>query len=54
MQADAIVFRNVIGQATTLAYLDTFLYLAVASGIMFLLAFALRKNQPGRRRIVAE
>ncbi len=53
-QAHAIIFRNVIAQATTLAYLDTFLYLAVASGIMFFLAFALRKNQPGVRRIVAE
>jgi DHA2 family multidrug resistance protein len=54
MQANAIVFRNVIGQATTLAYLDTFLYLAIASAIMFLLAFALKKNQPGVRRIIAE
>jgi DHA2 family multidrug resistance protein len=54
MQANAIVFRNVTNQATTLAYLDTFLYLAVASAIMFLLAFALKKNQPGARRIVAE
>jgi DHA2 family multidrug resistance protein len=53
-QAHAIIFRNVIAQATTLAYLDTFLYLAVASAIMFFLAFALRKNQPGVRRIVAE
>jgi DHA2 family multidrug resistance protein len=54
VQANAIIFRNVIAQATTLAYLDTFLYLAVASGIMFFLAFALRKNQPGVRRITAE
>jgi MFS transporter, DHA2 family, multidrug resistance protein len=54
VQAHAIIFRNVIAQATTLAYLDTFLYLAVASGIMFFLAFALRKNQPGVRRITAE
>jgi MFS transporter, DHA2 family, multidrug resistance protein len=53
-QAYAIVFRNVISQATTLAYLDTFLYLAVGSAIMFVLAFGLRKNQPGVRRIVAE
>jgi MFS transporter, DHA2 family, multidrug resistance protein len=53
-QAHAIIFRNVIAQATTLAYLDTFVYLAVASAIMFFLAFALRKNQPGVRRVVAE
>ena len=53
-QANEIIFRNVIAQASTLAYLDTFFYLAVASAIMFFLAFALKKNQPGVRRIVAE
>jgi DHA2 family multidrug resistance protein len=37
----------VIGQATTLAYIDTFWVLAVGAGIMFLLSFALRRNEPG-------
>ncbi len=53
-QAHAIVYRSLISQATTLAYLDTFLYLAIAAAVMFFLAFALRKNDPGARRIVAE
>jgi MFS transporter, DHA2 family, multidrug resistance protein len=53
-QAYAIVFNKVIAQATTLAYIDTFSVLAVASAIMFFLAFTLRKNEPGKRRIAAE
>jgi MFS transporter, DHA2 family, multidrug resistance protein len=53
-QAHAIIFNNVVTQATTLAYLDTFLYLAVGSMIMFGLAFLLRKNQPGARRVAIE
>jgi hypothetical protein len=31
-----------------LAYVDTFKVLAVASAIMFLLAFTLKRNEPGR------
>jgi len=53
-QADAIVYRNVIAQATALAYLDTFIYLAIGAAIMFFLAFFLRKNNPGARRVVME
>jgi len=53
-QSYAIVFRNVIAQATTLAYLDTFLILAVAAAIMFVVSFGLKKNEPGRRRVVTE
>jgi len=53
-QAHAIIFRAVLAQANTLAYLDTFLFLAVASTIMFFLAFGLRKNQPGARRVSME
>jgi DHA2 family multidrug resistance protein len=34
-------------QAATLAYVDTFKVLAVASAIMFLLAFTLKRNEPG-------
>ena len=51
-QAYAIVFRTVIAQATTLAYVDTFMVLAAGAAIMFVLAFALKKNDPGRRRVV--
>jgi MFS transporter, DHA2 family, multidrug resistance protein len=53
-QAYAIVFRDVIAQATTLAYVDTFMVLAGAAAIMFVLSFGLKKNQPGRRRVVME
>jgi len=53
-QAYAIVFRNVTAQATTLAYLDTFVILAVAAAIMFVVSFGLKKNEPGRRRVVME
>jgi hypothetical protein len=34
-------------QAASLAYIDTFKVLAVGAGIMFCLAFALKKNDPG-------
>jgi len=52
--AYAIIYRTVVIQATTLAYVDTFLLLAVMAAIMFVLSFALRKNDPGARRVVAE
>jgi len=46
-QAYARVYRALIGQATTLAYIDTFWVLCVGAGIMFFLSFALRRNEPG-------
>src|SRR5579862_2054682 len=46
-QAYGTLYRAVIGQATTLAYIDTFWVLAVGAAIMFVLSFALKKNQPG-------
>jgi DHA2 family multidrug resistance protein len=46
-QAYARVYQALIGQATTLAYIDTFWVLAVGSAAMFLLSFLLRKNDPG-------
>jgi MFS transporter, DHA2 family, multidrug resistance protein len=46
-QATARIYRQTIAQATTLAYIDTFSILAVAAAIMFLLSFALKKNEPG-------
>jgi DHA2 family multidrug resistance protein len=45
-QAYGLVYRSVIAQATTLAYVDTFRLLAVGAGIMFLLSFGLRRNDP--------
>jgi MFS transporter, DHA2 family, multidrug resistance protein len=46
-QAYGTVYRALIGQATTLAYIDTFWILCIGAGIMFLLSFALKKNAPG-------
>jgi DHA2 family multidrug resistance protein len=43
----AIIYQQVQAQAATLAYVDTFMVLAVLSGIMFFLSFFLKKNDPG-------
>jgi DHA2 family multidrug resistance protein len=45
--AYALLYRGLIGQATTLAYIDTYWVLAAGAGIMFFLSFGLRKNDPG-------
>jgi DHA2 family multidrug resistance protein len=46
-QAYRRLYRAVTDQASTLAYIDTFMILAGGAAIMFLLSFALKKNQPG-------
>jgi MFS transporter, DHA2 family, multidrug resistance protein len=53
-QAYALVYRSTIGQATLLAYVDTYVILALGAVIMFALSFALKKNELGGRRVVAE
>lgn len=53
-QAIGLIFQSMIGQATLLAYVDTFFVLAGLSVIMFLLSFGLKKNQPGGGRVVME
>jgi len=45
--AYARIYQSLQGQAATLAYIDTFMVLCVLSGIMFFLAFLLKKNDPG-------
>ncbi len=45
-RAYASVYQAVQAQAATLAYIDTFMVLAIGSAIMFLLSFVLRKNDP--------
>jgi DHA2 family multidrug resistance protein len=47
MRAYAVIYRAVRGQASTLAYIDTFWVLAVGAAIMFVLSFVLRKNVVG-------
>ncbi len=53
-QAYALIYRTVIAQANTLAYIDTFFVLTAGAAIMFFLSFALRKNDPSGRRVVME
>jgi MFS transporter, DHA2 family, multidrug resistance protein len=45
--AYALIYQQVQAEAATLSYIDTFMVLAVLSGIMFLLSFFLKKNDPG-------
>jgi DHA2 family multidrug resistance protein len=53
-KAYALLYQTVIAQATTLAYVDTYMVLAMTAAIMFVLAFALNRNQPGGGRVVME
>jgi len=55
-QAGALarIYTAVQAQAATLAYVDCFMVLAVAGGIMFFLAFFLGKNEPGGGHVIAE
>ena len=46
-QAYARIYQLVQAEATDLAYVDTFMVLAVGSAIMFFLSFILKKNSPG-------
>ena len=52
-QALARVYQSLQGQSQMLAYLDTFMVLAVAASLMFLLAFVVRRNDPAARGQVA-
>jgi hypothetical protein len=47
MGAYARIYRSIQAQAGSLAYIDTFKVLCVGAGIMFFLAFVLKKNDPG-------
>jgi DHA2 family multidrug resistance protein len=47
LQAYARIYQSVQAQAACLAYIDTFKVLAVGAAIMFLITFALKKNDPG-------
>ena len=46
VQAYGRIYQSIQVQSQTLAYVDTFMMLAVAAGIMFLLAFLVRRNDP--------
>jgi len=53
-KAYSLVYQNLVGQASTLAYIDTYALLAGGAAIMLLLSFALRSNQPGGGRVSME
>jgi DHA2 family multidrug resistance protein len=53
-RAVARIYQGLQAQAASLAYIDTFMVLCVGSAIMFFLAFALKKNEPGGARVLAE
>ena len=46
MQAYARLYQGAQAQAASLAYIDTFMVLAVGAAIMFFLSFVLKKNNP--------
>ncbi len=52
--AYARIYRSLQAHAASLAYIDTFMVLSVGAGIMFCMAFFLKKNQPGGGMTVAE
>src|SRR5262249_1991431 len=52
--AYASIYRSLQAQAASLAYVDTFMVLCVGSAIMFVLAFFLKKNEPGGGHVIAE
>ena len=47
MQAYGRVYQSVLVQSQTLAYIDTYMVLAVAASVMFVLAFIVKRNDPG-------
>jgi DHA2 family multidrug resistance protein len=53
-QAYARIYQSVQAQAASLAYIDTFMVLAIGAAIMFCLAFVLKKNDPGGGPAIAE
>jgi DHA2 family multidrug resistance protein len=53
-KAYSLVYQSLVGQASTLAYIDTYALLAAGSAIMFVLSFALRRNQPGASHVSME
>jgi DHA2 family multidrug resistance protein len=52
--AYARIYQSLKAEAATLAYIDTFMVLCVAAGIMFFLSFILKKNDPGGGARVVE
>ncbi len=47
VEAYGRVYQSVLVQSQTLAYIDTYMLLAIAASIMFVLAFIVKRNDPG-------
>jgi DHA2 family multidrug resistance protein len=45
-QAYGVIYQSMQHQAQLLSYIDIYKLLAIGAGVMFLLAFAMRKNDP--------
>ena len=54
VRATARAYRILIGQATTLAYVDAFWIISMGASIMFLASFFLRKNDPHGGQVIHE
>jgi DHA2 family multidrug resistance protein len=46
VQAYGRIYQSLLAQSQALAYIDTFMVLALGAGLMFLLSFILRRNNP--------
>ena len=53
-KAYSLVYQSLVGQASTLAYVDTYAILGMGAAIMFVFSFALKRNQPGAGRVSME
>jgi len=53
-KAIALLYHTVNGQASLLAYIDTFTVLSIIGLVMFVFSFALRKNELGGGRVSLE
>ncbi len=53
-KAYSLVYQSLVGQASTLAYIDTYAILGMGAAIMFVLSFTLRRNQLGAGRVSME
>src|SRR6266404_3292149 len=53
-RAYAQIYRDLQNQAASLAYIDTFMVLAVGAAIMFFFTFVLKRNHPGAGPVALE
>ena len=52
--AYGLLYRSMQAQAQTLAYIDTYMLLSIGASIMFVLAFIVKKNDPGGGAVIME